>query len=163
MNFYQDEMFLNFQKKSRCFGETAWRWCFWERCWKTCWRRKESSPYSKKDYYSCSPWPIQFEGYPRLRTIPHRFRYEILGRGQIVSDRFCLKKNQIILATGRGILADFWVPHEIDSWIFQHMLDLWFFETSLKFELIQTTSIFIVSGGTKGKIQNPCQDYPLFF
>ena len=24
-------------------------------------------------------------------------------------------KDQIILATGRGILADFWVPHEIDN------------------------------------------------
>ena len=29
-----------------------------------------------------------------------------------------------------GILADFWVPHEIDSWNFQHMLDYWFFEAS---------------------------------
>ena len=111
-------MFLNFQKKSRCFGETAWRWCFWERCWKTCWRRKESSPYSKKDYYSCSPWPIQFEGYPRLRTIPHRFRYEILGRGQMVSDLFCLKKDQIILATGRDLgryLGSTWKTAEIFS------------------------------------------------
>ena len=34
------------------------------------------------------------------------------------------QKDQIILATGSGILADFWVPHEIDSWNFQHMLDL---------------------------------------
>ena len=25
------------------------------------------------------------------------------------------QKDQIILATGRGILADFWVPHEIDN------------------------------------------------
>ena len=28
---------------------------------------------------------------------------------------FFLLKDQIILATGRGILADFWVPHGIDS------------------------------------------------
>jgi hypothetical protein len=36
--------------------------------------------------------------------------------------------DQIILAMVWGILADFWVPHEIDSWNFQHMLDLWFSE-----------------------------------
>ena len=91
-------MFLNFQKKSRCFGETAWRWCFWQRCWKTCWRRKESSTYSKKNYYPCSPWPIQFEGHPRLRTLPHRFRYEILGRGQMV--HICPKE---FCNRGRGV------------------------------------------------------------
>ena len=37
---------------------------------------------------------------------------------------------KIILALVWGILADFWVPHEIDSWNFQHMLDLWFSEAS---------------------------------
>ena len=40
------------------------------------------------------------------------------------------QKDQIILALVWGILADFWVPHEIDSWNFQHMLDLWFSEAS---------------------------------
>ena len=34
----------------------------------------------------------------------------VLVKGQLISER----KDQIILATGRGILADFWVPHEID-------------------------------------------------
>jgi len=52
------------------------------------------------------------------------------------SNQACIKcwnwrqKDQIILATGRGILADFWVPHEIDRWNFQHMLNLWFSEAS---------------------------------
>ena len=41
-----------------------------------------------------------------------------------------MKKDQIILAMVWGILSDFWVPHEIDSWNFQHMLDLWFSEAS---------------------------------
>ena len=34
------------------------------------------------------------------------------------------QKDQIILTSGRGILADFWVPHEIESWDFQHVLNL---------------------------------------
>ena len=42
-------------------------------------------------------------------------------------------KDQIILAQGWGILADFWVLHEIDSWNFQLMLDLWFFAVSQNF------------------------------
>ena len=37
---------------------------------------------------------------------------------------------QARMAPGSGILADFWVPHEIDSWNFQQMLDLWFSEAS---------------------------------
>ena len=39
-------------------------------------------------------------------------------------------KDQIILATGRGILADFWVPHEIESCNFQNLLVFRFPETS---------------------------------
>ena len=35
---------------------------------------------------------------------------------------FKLKKGLIILPTARGVLADVWVPDEIDSWIFQQML-----------------------------------------
>ena len=31
-------------------------------------------------------------------------------------------KDQIILPTGRGILADFWVPHDIESWNFQNLI-----------------------------------------
>ena len=39
---------------------------------------------------------------------------------------------KIILATGRGILADFWVPHEIESWNFQHMILIYNFLKPLK-------------------------------
>ena len=41
-------------------------------------------------------------------------------------------KDQIILPLVWNILADFWVPHEINSWNFQHLLDLGFHETSKK-------------------------------
>ena len=40
------------------------------------------------------------------------------------------QKDQIILATGRGILADFWVPHYIESFNFQNLLVFGFPETS---------------------------------
>ena len=40
------------------------------------------------------------------------------------------QKDQIILAPGRGILADFWVPHEIESCNFQNLLVFGFPETS---------------------------------
>ena len=41
-----------------------------------------------------------------------------------------IRKDQIILATGRGILADFWVPNEIDRCNFQNLLAFRFPETS---------------------------------
>ena len=40
------------------------------------------------------------------------------------------EKDQIILATERGVLADFWVPHEIESCYFQNLLLFKFPETS---------------------------------
>ena len=40
------------------------------------------------------------------------------------------QKDQIILATGRGILADFWVPHDIESCNFQNLHVFGFPETS---------------------------------
>ena len=40
------------------------------------------------------------------------------------------EKDQIILATERGVLADFWVPHEIESCTFQNLLVFRFSETS---------------------------------
>ena len=45
-----------------------------------------------------------------------------------------------------GILLDFWVPHEINSRNFQYLFDL---GNLAKFELIQTTSIFIFSKNPK--------------
>jgi hypothetical protein len=53
------------------------------------------------------------------------------------------------LVTGRGILADFWVPHEIESCNFQNLLVFGFPETSqnlisfrqLLFSLFQNQSI----------------------
>ena len=43
---------------------------------------------------------------------------------------FFAKKYQIILATGWGILADFWVPNEIMGYNFQNLLVFWFREIS---------------------------------
>ena len=40
------------------------------------------------------------------------------------------QKDQIILAPGRRILADFWLPHEIESCNFQNLLVFGFPETS---------------------------------
>ena len=49
-------------------------------------------------------------------------------------------------------MADFWVPHEIECWIFQQMLDLEFSETSQNFSsFTYTTFFFIVSKGDQRK------------
>ena len=50
-----------------------------------------------------------------------------------VKGTFRKLKDQIILATGQGILADFWVPHEIESCNFQNFLVFEFLETSQNF------------------------------
>ena len=64
------------------------------------------------------------------------------------------QKDQIILALVWGILTDFWVPHEIDSWNFQHMLDLWFSEASQNLSSFrQLLFLSFQRGGPKGKIQ----------
>ena len=56
-------------------------------------------------------------------------------------------KDQITLPMVWGmILLDFWVPHEINCWDFQYLFDL---GNLAKFELIQTTSIFIFSKNPK--------------
>ena len=51
------------------------------------------------------------------------------------------------MATGRGNLADFWVPHEIDSWNFQHMLDLWFSEASQNLSSFRKLLFSLFHGG----------------
>ena len=69
---------------------------------------------------------------------------------------FYLWKDQIILATGRGILADFWVPHEIESWNFQHMLDLWFSEASQNLSSFRQLLFSLFHGGDqREKSENP--------
>ena len=68
-----------------------------------------------------------------------------------VTNQFVQPKDQIILATGRGILADFWVPHEIESWNFQHMLDLWFSEASQNLSSFRQLFFHSFQRGTKGK------------
>ena len=45
------------------------------------------------------------------------------------------RKDQIILATGRKIMADFWVPDDIESFNFQNLVVSEFPETS-KFDVI---------------------------
>ena len=40
------------------------------------------------------------------------------------------QKDQIILATGQGIFADFWISHKIESCNFQNLLCFRFSETS---------------------------------
>ena len=58
-----------------------------------------------------------------------------------------IRKDQIMLATGRGILADFWVPDDIESCNFQKVLVFGFPETSQNLMSFKTTLIFIVSWG----------------
>ena len=53
-----------------------------------------------------------------------------------------------------GILADFWVPHKIDSWNFQNLFDLGFHETSKNLSLFR--QLF-------EKIQKTYQEYTLGF
>ena len=56
------------------------------------------------------------------------------------------------LAHSWGVLADFWVPNEIEIWNFQHMLLFWFHEASQNLSLIRQLFCFIVSkGGPKEK------------
>ena len=62
-----------------------------------------------------------------------------------------LIKDQIILALVWGILADFWIPHEIDSWNFQHMLDWWFSEASQNLSSFRQLLFSLFHGETKGK------------
>ena len=69
-----------------------------------------------------------------------------------------VQKDQIIFPTGRGILADSWVLHDIESCNFQNLLDLWFREASQNLSSFRQF-FFIVSeqGGTKGKkLKNQC-------
>ena len=49
--------------------------------------------------------------YENCYTVLHMFTQVLFWAGNQGNHQ----KDQIILATGRGILADFWVPHEIDS------------------------------------------------
>ena len=71
-------------------------------------------------------------------------------------------KDQIILPLVWGILADFWVPHEIDSWIFQNLLDLGFHETSKNFSSFRHLLFsFLQRGAPWKKIQKTYQEYTL--
>ena len=63
-----------------------------------------------------------------------------------------LIKGLIILATARGVLADFWVPNVIDSLNFQHMLLFWFREVSQNLGLFRQLFFHSYQGGTKGKM-----------
>ena len=66
-------------------------------------------------------------------------------------------KGLIILPTAGGILADFWVPNEIDTWNFQHMLLFWFREASQNLSLFRQLSFHSFQGETKGKmLKNQC-------
>ena len=56
------------------------------------------------------------------------------------------KKDQIILPMDWGILADFWVPNEIDSWNFHHMLDLWFCEAFQNLSSFRQLNISLFQG-----------------
>ena len=66
-------------------------------------------------------------------------------------------KGLIILPTAGGVLADFWVPNEIDSLNFQHMLLFWFREASQNLSLFRQLFFHSFQGGTKGKmLKNQC-------
>jgi hypothetical protein len=57
------------------------------------------------------------------------------------------QKDKIILATGRGILADFWVPDDIESCNFQNLLVLVFPETSQNLMSFRPLLFLLFHGG----------------
>ena len=61
------------------------------------------------------------------------------------------KKGLIILPTAGGVLADFWVPNEIDSLNFQHMLLFWFREASQNLKYLDNFFVIVSKGGPKEK------------
>ena len=78
------------------------------------------------------------------------------------------QKDQIILATERGILADFWVPHEIESCNFQNLLVFRFPETSqdlISFRQLLFSFSLFQRGGPLKKSKNPeiCQNNPVLW
>ena len=62
-----------------------------------------------------------------------------------------LTKDQITLPVVLGILADFQVPHEINSWNFQNLLVLGFRETSQNLSSFRKLYIFNISKIRKKK------------
>ena len=66
------------------------------------------------------------------------------------------QKGLIILPTAGGVLADFWVPNEIDSLNCQHMLLFSFREASQNLSLLRQL-FFIVSNAEK-----PMYSYGIF-
>ena len=64
-------------------------------------------------------------------------------------------KDQIILAPSRGILVDFWDPHDIVSCNFQNLLVFEYFETSQNLISFRQFFIFIISKGGPVKIWIP--------
>ena len=73
------------------------------------------------------------------------------------------QKGLIILHTAGGVLADFWVPNEIDSLNFQHMLLFWLNEASQNFSLFRQLFFHSFQGGTKGKmLKNQCRVMAIF-
>ena len=70
------------------------------------------------------------------------------------------QKDQIILATGRGNLADFWVPDDIESCNFQNLLVFGFPETSQNLMSFRQLLFSLFHGGDqRKKSENPkkCQ------
>ena len=61
------------------------------------------------------------------------------------------------LAHGRGILANFWVPHHIESCNLKNLLDLWFREASQNWAHLENFFPHSFQGGTKWKmLKNQC-------
>ena len=84
------------------------------------------------------------------------FHYQQSLKGQFISER----KDQIILAPGRGILADFWVSHEIESCNFQNLLFFWFPETSQNLISFRQLLFSLFQRGKNLKTQEICQNDP---
>ena len=69
-------------------------------------------------------------------------------------------KDQIILATCRGIMTDFWVPHDIESCNFQNLLVFGFPETYQNLMSFRQLLFSLFHGGDqRKKSENPkkCQ------
>ena len=71
----------------------------------------------------------------QLKLEPHIYEAILISllKSQLISEWKCL----IILPTAGGVLADFWVPNEIDYWNYQHMLLFWFREASQNLSLFR--------------------------
>ena len=76
--------------------------------------------------------------------------------------KFWSLKGMIILVTGRGIFADFWVPHEIKSCNFQNLFVFRFPETSPNLISFRQL-LFSLFQRKNPKTPEICQNYPVLW